>query len=84
MMKKSPLTIDAMELYAPNTMIREKEFNPDASVGREFNLVRLVREHAPVRLQKIRDEVKALENKLYNLETESRQLERLLQAVQEK
>lgn len=51
------------------------------AIGREFNLVAMVREHAPKRLESIKKEVQKLEKQLYTLGVEAGQLEALLASL---
>lgn len=56
-------------------------FDPNQGVGREFNLVAMVREHAPKRLADIKKEVAKLEKQLHALGLEAGQLEALLKSI---
>lgn len=53
----------------------------DYPAGREFNLILMVKEHAPRRLNEITKEVEQLEKRLYSLGVEAGQLEALLSAL---
>mgnify|MGYP003328997288 FL=1 len=57
-------------------------FDPNQPVGRDFNIILLVKEHAPTRITAIKNEVAALEKRLTELGKEATQLQKLLEALQ--
>lgn len=63
--------------YLPEHLVN----NPVQSKGNEFNLVRLVQEHAPTRLQVISEELARLQEKMQKLESEKGQIQKLLDAL---
>lgn len=56
-------------------------FDPNQAIGRDFNIVAMVTEHAPKRLETIKKEVDKLEKQLHALGVEAGQLEALLKAI---
>ena len=57
-------------------------FDPNEGMGRGFNIVKVVEEHAPVRVKAIEDELDALNRKHAELSIEKMQLTKLLAAIQ--
>ena len=56
-------------------------FDPNQPVGRDFNIILMVKEHAPKRLAAIKVEVDLLEKQLHALGYEARELEALVNAL---
>jgi hypothetical protein len=56
-------------------------FDPNEGMGRGFNIVKVVEEHAPVRIKAIEDELDALNRKHAELSYEKLQLTKLLTAI---
>ena len=57
-------------------------FDPNEGMGRGFNIVKVVEEHAPVRIKAIDDELDQLNRKHAELSIEKMQLTKLLAAIQ--
>jgi hypothetical protein len=56
-------------------------FDPNEGMGRGFNIVKVVEEHAPVRIKAIEDELDQLNRKHAELSYEKLQLTKLLTAI---
>jgi len=56
-------------------------FDPQEGLGRGFNIVKVVEEHAPVRIKAIDDELDALNRKHAELSLEKIKLTKLLTAI---
>jgi len=56
-------------------------FDPNQAIGREFNIITMVKEHAPKRIATIEKEVAQLEKRLQELGKEAGQLEGLVNAL---
>lgn len=63
--------------YVPHVMQEEPTY-----YGHEINLVRMVEEHAPIRINTIDAELASLTEKMRKLEMERAQLERFVAAMQ--
>ena len=57
-------------------------FDPNEGMGHGFNIVKVVEEHAPVRVKAIDEELDALNRKHAELSIEKMQLTKLLAAIQ--
>ena len=57
-------------------------FDPNEGLGHGFNIVKVVEEHAPVRIKAIDDELDQLNRKHAELSIEKMQLTKLLAAIQ--
>lgn len=58
------------------------DMDPDRSMGQGFNIVKMIEEHAPIRIKSIDDELDALNRKHAELSIEKMQLAKLLAAIQ--
>jgi len=56
-------------------------FDFEEAIGREFNIILMVKEHAPRRIEAIEKEVAQLEKRLLELGKEAGQLEALVNAL---
>ena len=56
-------------------------FDPNEGMGRGFNIVKVVEEHAPLRIKAIDDELDTLNRKHAELSLEKMKLTKLLAAV---
>jgi hypothetical protein len=56
-------------------------FDFEEAIGREFNIILMVKEHAPKRIEAIEKEVAQLEKRLLELGKEAGQLEALVNAL---
>jgi hypothetical protein len=57
-------------------------FDPQEGLGRGFNIVKVVEEHAPLRVKAIDEELDALNRKHAELSLEKMKLTKLLTAIQ--
>ena len=57
-------------------------FDPNEGLGHGFNIVKVVEEHAPIRIKAIDDELDQLNRKHAELSIEKMQLTKLLAAIQ--
>ena len=62
--------------HMPNT----EQYHPENSFG-DFNLIRMVEEHGPIRIQEITKELQEISNRMSRLEVEKGTLERLVAAT---
>lgn len=58
------------------------EVDPNRSMGHGFNIVKMIEEHAPVRIKAIDEELDAMNRKHAELSWERLQLTKLLTAIQ--
>lgn len=56
-------------------------WNPNEGLGKGFNIVKVVEEHAPVRIKEIEHELDALNKKHAELSVEKMQLQNLIAAI---
>ena len=57
------------------------EYNPDRSMGQGFNIVKMIEEHAPLRIQAIEDELSMMHKKMVELSSEQEILTELLNVI---
>ena len=79
--KKRPKTVIVEELPVVETVPEYISFDPNAPMGNDFNIILMVKEHAPKRLAAIKVEVALLEKQLHALGYEAGQLEALVNAL---
>jgi hypothetical protein len=73
---------EILEEMAPvNVVVDTPSFDADQAVGRDFNIVLAVQEHAPTRLKEIDKLIRDHEQSVHRLKHESNQLRRLLTAI---
>lgn len=58
-------------------------WNPNEGLGKGFNIVKMIEEHAPARIKEIDEEIDALNKKHLHLSHEKLQLTKLLGALKE-
>ena len=80
MLNKIPKRV--MDMRVETVPTKDVSFDPNQSMGRNFNLIRLVQENAPTRITAIKNEVATLEKRLTELGKEATQLQKLLEALQ--
>jgi len=59
------------------------DMSENAPIGREFNLILLVKDNAPKRIKYITQQVSEMEQKLKDLQHEKHQLQRMLDVLEE-
>lgn len=59
------------------------EYTTPVSFGHQFNLVRAVKEYAPIRLDTIQKETIKLKEQLHSLDVEAKNLQALLRVLQQ-
>ena len=69
------------EMMAVQFVTDTTAFDFEQAIGREFNIILMVKEHAPKRIDAIEKEVAQLEKRLLELGKEAGQLEALVNAL---
>jgi hypothetical protein len=84
--KKKPVSrervMESITAENPIHSLPLPHFDPQEGLGHGFNIVKVVEEHAPVRIKAIDDELDALNRKHAELSWEKLQLTKLLTAIQ--
>jgi hypothetical protein len=70
--------VAADDVYIENMPLPPR---PEGAAGKDFNIVLVVRDHAPARIDEINTLVKDYEGRIKKLKRESVQLHRLLAAI---
>lgn len=67
--------------HATPEAVHLNDWPEPAFTGGDFNLIRMVEEHGPLRIQEIQKELQEISNRMSRLEVEKGTLERLVAAT---